>query len=484
MTSGGAPSRVEIRLHLAGTSERPVPPKSGIHRRRYPPAAASCAGTQLWHPHATLLQEERRCGAAITPALRLTRPLGRGGMGDLWVARHLGLGTDVAVKFIRDDGHQDPAAVARFAREAAAAARVRSAHVVQVLDHGVSRGSPFIVMELLRGRDLRALLADRGVLSPDETVTIVRHLSRALQKTHTEGLVHRDVKPSNIFLVDGEGDTFVKLLDFGLARGPAGDESSQTSPGAGTPAYMSPEQIAGQPLDARSDVWSIGVLAFECLTGGRPFEGETMGALALSIHGSTLPSIAARRAGIPTATDVWFSRACARDLGQRFSSAVEASDALAAVLHLPADEGGGDTLNARVDCARSAQDATVARRERADRGAGRRRMAWVGAALVVPLVAAASRGALPSPTVAVSGELAAGPGLRGPDVVYIRIPRIGTNTSSREARSGSTTTTARASAPRAVTPGKLAPALSAGKPEAAGQAPSIADSTSLPDERR
>jgi serine/threonine protein kinase len=255
-------------------------------------------------------------------------------MGVLWVARHESLGEEVVVKFLRDDREPDTRAAKRVAREAAAAARVRSSHVVQILDHGVSDGSPFLVMELLRGKDLQTLLRERGALSLDETVTIVRQIAKALAILQARGLVHRDVKPSNLFLVHGEGELLVKLLDFGLARDAAGPDASTDGGrlGAGTAPYMSPEQIAGEPLDARSDVWSLGVVAFECLTGSRPFQGETLGATALAIHFSPLPSITALLGGLPGAIDAWFSRACARRVEDRFPTAQAASDELTRVL--------------------------------------------------------------------------------------------------------------------------------------------------------
>jgi serine/threonine-protein kinase len=258
-------------------------------------------------------------------------------MGVLWIAEHSALRCRVVVKFLSDELAANPSAIRRFAREAAAVARVRSPHVVQILDHGFAHGMPFIVMEELEGSDLRTVLRARGPLSLEETAIVVRHVARALAKTHAAGIVHRDVKPSNIFLTSDGADLLVKLLDFGLAHDQtlADGSSANPRPCVGTPPYMSPEQITGQVVDARSDVWSLGVVAFECCTGRRPFDGETHGAVALAVHSLRRPRLTEHRPGLSPALDSWFSRACALSVDQRFASAVDASEALTSAL-----EGG------------------------------------------------------------------------------------------------------------------------------------------------
>ncbi len=301
-----------------------------------PTTIVSCEAGSLWQAARVLSGYQRSSGAEVTQSLRLLRPLGQGGMGVLWVAEHQALGIKVVVKFLHDELSDSPAAAKRVAWEAAAAARVQSAHVVKVLDHGVADGAPYIVMELLEGRDLRAVLEARGPLSAEETSVIVHQLAKALAKTHAQGIVHRDVKPSNIFLVDGEGETFVKLLDFGLAHRltPTSVSSMESRQGAGTPPYMSPEQIVGGALDIRSDMWSLGVVAFECLTGKRPFQGETLGAIALAIHTAPLPRISELTRNLPLAIDAWFALACARSPGDRFATSMDAAKAMTAALGL------------------------------------------------------------------------------------------------------------------------------------------------------
>jgi hypothetical protein len=273
-------------------------------------------------------------GAEVTHAVRLLRQLGQGGMGSVWLAEHRGLGTNVVVKFMMAELALDAASVARFSREAAAASQVKSPHVVQTLDHGITaEGVPFIVMELLEGHDLAKHLAARRVLSPEETLAIVDQLCKALDRAHQKGIVHRDIKPENIFLCDvGHGETFVKLLDFGIAKSIHPDAPAVlTSTGAvlGTPHYMSPEQSLGaKGIDHRTDLWSVGVVTFECLTGRRPFEGDTLAGLALAVHHGPIPIPTFYAPGLPPGVDMWFARACARNVDQRPASARALADEL------------------------------------------------------------------------------------------------------------------------------------------------------------
>ena len=256
-------------------------------------------------------------------------------MGAVWLAEHLSLRTNVVVKFMARGLADSDAAKARFAREAAAASQVKSPHVVQMLDHGVlESGAPYIVMELLEGRDLEDQLEASGHLEPREVVAIVAQLARALGRAHERAIVHRDIKPSNVFLCDaGGGELFVKLLDFGIAKGQeigVAGGTTRTGSFVGSPYYMSPEQVVGaKDIDYRSDLWSLGVVAYEALTGQRPFEAETVGALALKIHRDPLPVPSAVDRSLGPAVDAWFAKACAREPAARFASAKELADALA-----------------------------------------------------------------------------------------------------------------------------------------------------------
>jgi serine/threonine-protein kinase len=167
-------------------------------------------------------------------------------------------------------------------------------------------------------------------MTPRDVAALVSQIAKGLGKAHQVGVIHRDIKPENIFLCDGEGgEMFVKLLDFGIAKRPARIESSATTTGAviGTPYYMSPEQIVGEELDARTDIWSLGVVVFEALTGQRPFDGATVGAITLALH-TTKPRITALVPELPPALDAWFATACARSPKDRFPTAREAAQAL------------------------------------------------------------------------------------------------------------------------------------------------------------
>jgi serine/threonine protein kinase len=287
------------------------------------------------------LPVSQRPRTLLADRFRLRSPLAHGGMGELWIAEHLGLGTEVVVKFISAHLSDRPGAAERFAREAAAAARVNSPHVVKILDYGTSpEGAPFIVMEKLEGRDLASYLAERGALPPDSVARIVRQLAKALTKAHAARIVHRDIKPANVFLCATEGELFVKLLDFGVAKTLATDGPAATMSGmcVGTPGYMSPEQIlASKSLDYRADLWSLGVLAFHGLTGRKPFDGETAGAVLLAIHTLALPRPSKYLPSLPAEVDGWFVRACAREPEERFQSATAMANALSSALALSVD---------------------------------------------------------------------------------------------------------------------------------------------------
>jgi serine/threonine protein kinase len=200
----------------------------------------------------------------VTPSVRLERLLGVGGMGSVWVAQHLALDTEVAVKFILPEmlDYGEGGTFARFQQEAKAAARVKSPHVVQVFDQGVMEATktPYIVMELLEGESLGDYLTREGRMSTADTVEMVVQTSRALGKAHEQGIVHRDIKPDNIFLVAGDS-IFCKVLDFGIAKRTdqdAGDAKTRTGLVVGSPQYMSPERLKSRHTDFRADLSGVG----------------------------------------------------------------------------------------------------------------------------------------------------------------------------------------------------------------------------------
>jgi eukaryotic-like serine/threonine-protein kinase len=268
----------------------------------------------------------------IADRFRLIRELGRGGMGSVWLAHHVALDMPCALKFIEGELADNPELRARFEREARAAAKLKSSNVVQMLDHGIWQGQPFIAMELLEGEDLRARLDRAGRLSPPETLAIVGQVARALTKAHALGIVHRDLKPDNIFLVRDDEREVVKVLDFGIAKSGTGAAESRTRTGAllGTPYYMSPEQASGtKSVDHRSDLWSLSVITFECLTGSRPFQSEGLGDLLVQVISGPIPVPSEITGAVPAGFDAWWARAATRAPDQRFQSAREQHDALA-----------------------------------------------------------------------------------------------------------------------------------------------------------
>ena len=273
----------------------------------------------------------------VAGKFRLNRLLGSGGMGSVWYATHLALDIPCAVKFIEGDFAQVPEMQMRFQREAKAAAALRSPHVVQILDHDIFEGMPYIAMELLDGEELSKRITRLGKVPLAEVNGIISQVCRALTKAHGQGIIHRDLKPDNIFLVRDDDREIAKVLDFGIAKSknPNLDIGSNTKTGAmlGTPYYMSPEQAQGnKAIDARSDLWALGVIAYECVTGERPFESDALGDLLMQIMVKPLPKPSDKDPTIPAAFDAWFMKACARDPAERFASAKELSDALAGSL--------------------------------------------------------------------------------------------------------------------------------------------------------
>jgi serine/threonine protein kinase len=267
---------------------------------------------------------------------RLVRPLGRGGLGAVWHAEHLALHSPVAVKLLDRVTAEDGDALQRFLREARAAAALRSPHVVQILDYGVDDQTPYIVMELLEGESLAERLDRDKRLGLEHTARVVKHVARAISRAHDAGIIHRDLKPANIFLVRNDDEELVKVLDFGVAKATTVALGKSVVVGAtpagallGTPHYMSPEQAQGvRGLDHRTDIWSLGVIAYECLLGDVPFASQSLGTLLAAICSRPLP-VPSSAGSVPAGFDDWFARACARKPSERFASAKELSAAFA-----------------------------------------------------------------------------------------------------------------------------------------------------------
>ncbi|WP_437873392.1 serine/threonine-protein kinase [Sorangium sp. So ce363] len=273
-------------------------------------------------------------GSVVAGRYRLERMLARGGMGSIWVARHLQLDATVAVKLMAPEYAASSTARARFEREARAAAQLKLPNVVHVHDYGLEGDTPFLVMELLDGEDLETRLAREGRLSTAATLGIVTQVCKALRRAHEMGIVHRDLKPANLFLSRQDEDELVKVLDFGIAKAQgtllAGNET-KTGTLVGSPYYMSPEQVRrSKTLDWRSDLWSVGVIAYRCLTGRLPFPGEEIGEVFVAICTEDVPLASSVVPELGPAVDGFFSRALARDPAHRFQGASELAEAFGA----------------------------------------------------------------------------------------------------------------------------------------------------------
>ncbi len=262
-------------------------------------------------------------------------------MGAVWVARHVTLGSPVAVKFLDARLADSSAFVARFEREARAAASIQSPHVVQVYDFGVDNGTPYLAMELLRGEDLRTRLRRMGRLSLGTTAGLVVQVGKALRRAHEAGIIHRDIKPGNLFLARSDDEEVLKVLDFGIAKeaDQTIDEHTRTGELVGSPHYVSPEQARGQrDLDHRSDVWSVGVIIFRMLTGHLPFPGEGLGNVLSKVLTEPPPKVQTIVPGLPVALDEFFVKALAKKREERFGSVRELVDAFVALVQSEQEE--------------------------------------------------------------------------------------------------------------------------------------------------
>lgn len=238
--------------------------------------------------HQTIVKSlELAVGDVVSGKYEVLRVLGRGGMGIVYLGRHLRLGHRVAIKTLLGDAREDREACLRFEREARSAAKLKSRFVAKVTDvETLDDGSPAMVMEFLEGNTLGVELETRGRLPFEEAVDCILQACTALQEAHAAGIVHRDIKPDNLFLAVESNERVLKVLDFGISKVLDGDDRRVTTTGLvlGTPMYMSPEQIRStKTVDHRSDVWAIGVVLYEALTGRPPFDGESSVAVVAAI---------------------------------------------------------------------------------------------------------------------------------------------------------------------------------------------------------
>src|SRR6185503_10418077 len=268
-------------------------------------------------------------GTVLGGRYRLVELLGQGGMATIYRARDNQLERDVAVKILRPEYGADPDFIDRFRHEAQSAASLNHPGIVAVHDYGTDPAGPFIVMELVEGEDLATIVRRTGALPPRAAARLVAQSARAVAAAHDRGFVHRDVKPGNI-LVTREGR--VKVTDFGIARALA--ESALTLPGTtlGSVHYFSPEQARGEMATQASDIYSLGIVLYELLTGRRPWTGDTAAAIATARLTGAVPSPSAVHGGIPPTLESIDRKALAPNPEERFASAAEMAESLEAFL--------------------------------------------------------------------------------------------------------------------------------------------------------
>jgi serine/threonine protein kinase len=292
-------------------------------------------------------------GDLVSGKYRLLRTLGVGGMGSVWAARNELTNRDFAIKFLRADLAKNRESLQRFFNEARACGQIKHAAVVEVYDMGQAEdGTPYLVMELLEGEGLDHRIARSGIFRPGEAAACIAFVARGLEEAHVRGLVHRDLKPGNLFFaLDDRGEVAPKVLDFGVSKATSDVtdlDMIKTNTGAvlGSPAYMSPEQARGElDVDGRSDVWSLGVILYEMLTGRAPFDGANYNALMVAILTDPHRSIATVDPSIPQELSDLVDRALEKDRTRRIGSARELADRLEELVqritHTPYPLAGG-----------------------------------------------------------------------------------------------------------------------------------------------
>lgn len=367
-------------------------------------------------------------GEILGGRYEITRQIGRGGMGAVYEAKHKGIGKRVAVKVLLDKyAHRDQV-VARLEREAQLASSIGHEHIIDITDIGSTHdGRTFVVMEFLEGQSLGAVIED-GVLPEQRAIRIAYQIASALHAAHEKGILHRDIKPDNVFLLERNGKDFVKVVDFGISKllSPAEDGShsprlTQTGMVLGTPLYMSPEQARGaDELDHRIDVWSLGVILFEMVTGRVPFDGTNYLSIVSRVANDDIQRPSEIRPGLSRDLESVILRALEKDPANRYQSCEEVADDLALLIEDP----GRTTTRGRVAAAKH--------RRRRERRSGLRLLGWTAgitvtiSAVVVTVVVlmsgAKSGDEQESPVTPVTVErIDAGPIVKPPDAAPPRV---------------------------------------------------------------
>jgi hypothetical protein len=336
-TNGG--SRARRRSPGARGFGQPASPPRGLWQEGYAGRRRSTA--EFVHPGAGCPMGDEsnksvavREGDVLAGRYRIDGILGAGGMGVVVAARHLQLDERVALKFLSPAAVHDPEAMARFAREARASVKIQSEHVARVRDVGtLENGAPYIVMEFLEGSDLGEWLCQKGPLPIDQAVEFVLQACEAVAEAHSFGIIHRDLKPANLFVVRrNDGRYSVKVLDFGISKmtKDTGDlAGTSTRHVMGSPHYMSPEQMhSSKNVTAQSDLWSIGVVLYELISGQTPFPGDTFPTVCVKVATEPPPPLRDVRPDVPAPLEAIILKCLEKDRGRRFQSVAELAVAL------------------------------------------------------------------------------------------------------------------------------------------------------------
>jgi serine/threonine-protein kinase len=332
-----------------------------------------------------------KIGDVLDGKYRIDGVLGAGGTGVVLAAHHLPLAERVAIKFLQAEALPNPDAVMRFAREARAAVRIKSEHVARVLDVGTfENGTNYIVMEHLEGSDMRSWLEEQGAMPVQQAVTFVLQACEAIAEAHALGIIHRDLKPANLFIIRRpDGELSIKVLDFGISKligmgtvGATSDLSMTTTRAViGSPLYMSPEQMkSARNVDARSDIWSLGVVLYEAIAGAPPFDGETIAEICVSVATGATPALPEARGDLPPGFEAVVARCLEKDPAQRYQTVAELALALGPYAPERAQESVrrvcGTLQSAGLSDAGAASALTPAPAQGPKRGWNGARMAW------------------------------------------------------------------------------------------------------------
>jgi len=461
-----------------------------------------------------------REGDVLAGKYRVERVLGSGGMGVVVAATHLQLGQRVAVKFLLAEGAQDPESAERFLREARAAVRIQSEHVARVIDVGtLEGGEPYMVMEYLVGSDLSQRPDGESTLPIATAVDYVLQACEAIAEAHAQGIIHRDLKPANLFLTHrADGSPLIKVLDFGISKainveGQNAQHVSMTATTAvmGSPLYMSPEQLrSAKYVDVRTDIWSLGVILFELLTGRMVFEAESFPGLCAMIASDPAPRLRAFRPDAPEPLEAAITRCLEKNPAQRpqsigelatliapFGSAMAtvsaarvagvlretklhdpgaqtqaapsapAPEALAPMAHAKTADAWGATANKKVQKRRLAYVAM----------AGVSGLALLGAAVAVGWSLAESRGSAIAPVAGASTESATTEGAPTPSAASAASAALGPTSSGAESASAASAVVHPPTVPptRTASPKRTSPADTASKPPEPAKPPPTID---------